>query len=86
MVPKWRHQRHYDRGKPRYFVGTTLLQRNDGSGAKGIFSQDLFFVFAEVMVFSGLMMLTDIILLDLFKHLWHADLHNKSIVFQLLGR
>ena len=66
------------------FVGATFSSGMMEVARKGIFNPE-FFVFAEVMVIFLAVMLTDIILLDLFNTFGMPTSTTVSIVFELLG-
>ncbi|MCB0559704.1 MAG: inorganic phosphate transporter [Lewinellaceae bacterium] len=66
------------------FVGATFSNGMMEVARKGIFNPE-FFVFAEVMVIFLAVMLTDIILLDLFNTFGMPTSTTISIVFELLG-
>jgi phosphate/sulfate permease len=66
------------------FVGATFSSGMMEIARKGIFNPDLF-VFAEVMVIFLAVMLTDIILLDLFNTFGMPTSTTVSIIFELLG-
>jgi phosphate/sulfate permease len=66
------------------FIGATFSSGMMEIARKGIFNPDLF-VFAEVMVIFLAVMLTDIILLDLFNTFGMPTSTTVSIVFELLG-
>ncbi|MCB0579016.1 MAG: inorganic phosphate transporter [Phaeodactylibacter sp.] len=66
------------------FVGATFSSGMMEVARKGIFNPE-YFVFAEVMVIFLAVMLTDIILLDLFNTFGMPTSTTVSIVFELLG-
>ena len=66
------------------FIGATFSSGMMEIARKGIFNPDLF-VFTEVMVIFLAVMLTDIILLDLFNTFGMPTSTTVSIVFELLG-
>ncbi|MCO6479140.1 MAG: inorganic phosphate transporter [Phaeodactylibacter sp.] len=66
------------------FVGATFSSGMMEVARKGIFNPE-FFVFAEVMAIFLAVMLTDIILLDLFNTFGMPTSTTVSIVFELLG-
>jgi len=66
------------------FVGATFSSGMMEVARKGIFNPE-FFVFAEVMVIFLAVMLTDIILLDMFNTFGMPTSTTISIVFELLG-
>ncbi len=66
------------------FVGATFSSGMMEVARKGIFNPEYFF-FAEIMVIFLAVMLTDIILLDLFNTFGLPTSTTVSIVFELLG-
>jgi phosphate/sulfate permease len=66
------------------FVGATFSSGMMEVARKGIFNPDFFF-FDEIMVIFLAVMLTDIILLDLFNTFGMPTSTTVSIVFELLG-
>ena len=66
------------------FAGATFSSGMMEVARKGIFNPE-YFVFAEVMVIFLAVMLTDIILLDLFNTFGMPTSTTVSIVFELLG-
>jgi len=66
------------------FVGATFSSGMMEVARKGIFNPQFFF-FAEIMVIFLAVMLTDIILLDLFNTFGMPTSTTVSIVFELLG-
>lgn len=66
------------------FVGATFSSGMMEVARKGIFNPQ-FFVFSEIMVVFLAVMLTDIILLDLFNTFGMPTSTTVSIVFELLG-
>ena len=65
-------------------VGATFSSGMMEVARKGIFHPDMFF-FAEIMVIFMAVMITDVILLDLFNTLGLPTSTTVSIVFELLG-
>jgi phosphate/sulfate permease len=66
------------------FIGATFSSGMMEVARKGIFNPE-YFSFAEVMVIFAAVMLTDIILLDLFNTFGLPTSTTVSIVFELLG-
>ena len=66
------------------FVGTTFSSGMMEVARKGIFNPEYFF-FAEIMVVFLAVMLTDILLLDLFNTFGMPTSTTVSIVFEILG-
>jgi phosphate/sulfate permease len=66
------------------FIGATFSSGMMEVARKGIFVPE-YFVFAEIMVIFVAVMLTDIILLDLFNTFGMPTSTTVSIVFELLG-
>jgi len=66
------------------FVGASFSSGMMEVARKGIFNPD-FFSFADVMVIFMAVMITDILLLDLFNSLGMPTSTTVSIVFELLG-
>ncbi|WP_321290683.1 inorganic phosphate transporter, partial [uncultured Sunxiuqinia sp.] len=65
-------------------VGSTFSSGMMEVARKGIFHPDMFF-FAEIMVIFMAVMITDVILLDLFNTFGLPTSTTVSIVFELLG-
>ncbi|MGQ7869746.1 anion permease [Sunxiuqinia sp. sy24] len=65
-------------------VGSTFSSGMMEVARKGIFHPDMFF-FAEIMIIFMAVMITDVILLDLFNTLGLPTSTTVSIVFELLG-
>ena len=66
------------------FVGATFSNGMMEVARKGIFHPDMFF-FAEIMIIFLAVMITDVILLDMFNTFGMPTSTTVSIVFELLG-
>jgi phosphate/sulfate permease len=71
-------------GGPWGFIGATFSSGMMEVARKGIFHPDMF-MFSDIMVIFLAVMITDIILLDMFNTLGMPTSTTVSIVFELLG-